>query len=177
MSGTDSARGPMAAELLRNQDLKQEYVIDSQGMVVLFPEPANQKAEAIMKSFQMTLEKHISQMFDGENIMDDTLVLTIDENQKRKILTDYAQVKNVFTLNEFVQDDTEIPDPYGGPLAAYGECCEVLKKLIERLTDKLKFTGERRGTAMGEIYVMDHPLITHKINYIRREDVGTKEVS
>ena len=28
---------------------------------------------------------------------------------------------------------------------------------------------------MGEIYVMDHPLITHKINYIRREDVGTKE--
>ena len=142
MSGTDSARGPMAAELLRNQDLKQEYVIDSQGMVVLFPEPANQKAEAIMKSFQMTLEKHISQMFDGENIMDDTLVLTIDENQKRKILTDYAQVKNVFTLNEFVQDDTEIPDPYGGPLAAYGECCEVLKKLIERLTDKLNLLAK-----------------------------------
>lgn len=142
VSGTDSARGPMAAELLRNQDLKQEYVIDSQGMVVLFPEPANQKAEAIMKSFQMTLEKHISQMFDGENIMDDTLVLTIDENQKRKILTDYAQVKNVFTLNEFVQDDIEIPDPYGGPLAAYGECCEVLKKLIERLTDKLNLLAK-----------------------------------
>ena len=121
VSGTDSARGPMAAELLRNQDLKQEYVIDSQGMVVLFPEPANQKAEAIMKSFQMTLEKHISQMFDGENIMDDTLVLTIDENQKRKILAEYPQIRNVFTLNEFVGDDTEIPDPYGGPLAAYGE--------------------------------------------------------
>ena len=79
---------------------------------------------------------------DGENIMDDTLVLTIDENQKRKILTDYAQVKNVFTLNEFVQDDTEIPDPYGGPLAAYGECCEVLKKLIERLTDKLNLLAK-----------------------------------
>ena len=56
VSGTDSARGPMAAELLRHHDLKQEYVINSRGMVVLFPEPANQKAEAIMKSAQMTLE-------------------------------------------------------------------------------------------------------------------------
>lgn len=28
---------------------------------------------------------------------------------------------------------------------------------------------------MANIYVMDHPLIRHKITYIRREDVGTKE--
>lgn len=28
---------------------------------------------------------------------------------------------------------------------------------------------------MSEIHIMDHPLIQHKINYIRREDVGTKE--
>ena len=28
---------------------------------------------------------------------------------------------------------------------------------------------------MSEVHVMDHPLIQHKISYIRREDVGTKE--
>ena len=28
---------------------------------------------------------------------------------------------------------------------------------------------------MGKVYVMDHPLIQHKINYIRSKDVGTKE--
>lgn len=28
---------------------------------------------------------------------------------------------------------------------------------------------------MSEIHIMDHPLIQHKISYIRREDVGTKE--
>ena len=27
----------------------------------------------------------------------------------------------------------------------------------------------------GKVTVMDHPLIAHKISYIRREDVGTKE--
>lgn len=28
---------------------------------------------------------------------------------------------------------------------------------------------------MGKVHVMNHPLIAHKISYIRREDVGTKE--
>ena len=28
---------------------------------------------------------------------------------------------------------------------------------------------------MGEVHVMDHPLIVHKISYIRSKDVGTKE--
>ena len=28
---------------------------------------------------------------------------------------------------------------------------------------------------MAKVHVMDHPLITHKISYIRSEEVGTKE--
>ena len=28
---------------------------------------------------------------------------------------------------------------------------------------------------MSEVYVMDHPLIQHKITHIRKTDVGTKE--
>ena len=132
----------MAAEILRHMDLKQEYVIDSRGMVVLFPEPANQKAEAIMKSAQMTLEEHTSRQFDGENLQDDTLVLAIDESEKKKILGEYGGQGNVYTLNEFVEDDTEIPDPYGQPLAAYGKCYEVLSRLITRLAEKINSFAE-----------------------------------
>lgn len=134
---TDCARAPMAAEILRHYDLKQEYVVDSRGLVVLFPEPVNQKAEAIMKSAQMTLADHVSRQFDAENLQDDALILTIDENQKNKILSEYGREYNVYTLNEFVEDDTEIPDPYGKPLTAYGECFEVLRGLVGRLADKL----------------------------------------
>ena len=72
-----------------------------------------------------------------EDIQEDTLVLTIDESQKEKILSEYGPSDNVFTLNEFIGDDTEIPDPYGKPLTAYGECLEVLDKLIKKLADKL----------------------------------------
>ena len=142
VSGTDSARGPMAAELLRNYDLKQEYVIGSSGMVVLFPEPANQKAEAIMKSAGMTLAEHSSRQFVREDIQEDSLILALDEAVKDKVAAEYGQIKNLYTLNEFSGDDTEIPDPYGQPLPAYGECFEALKKLIQKLADRLDSFAE-----------------------------------
>ena len=142
VSATDSARGPIAAELLRNQDLEQEYIVDSRGMVVLFPEPVNQKAEAVMRSNGLTMEKHFSQQFDGENILDDTLVLTMEESQKDKLRTEYENVRNIYTLNEFTGDAAEIPNPYGKPLTAYGECFEVMERLIAELAEKLNSSAE-----------------------------------
>ena len=53
VSNTDTCRGPVAAEIFRHQSLDQEYWIESKGMVVLFPEPVNQKAEAILKAAHM----------------------------------------------------------------------------------------------------------------------------
>ena len=137
VSSADSARGPMAAELLRQEDLEQEYVIDSMGIVVLFPEPANQKAEAIMKSAGMTLAQHTSRQFNDENLQDDVLILAINEAAKSKLLAEYQNAVNVYTINEFAEDETEIPDPYGKPLTAYGECYEVLKVLVGKVAEKL----------------------------------------
>lgn len=137
ISNGDNTRAPMAAELLRNTPLLQEYVIDSRGMIVLFPEPANQKAEAIMKSQQMTLEGHEAKAFTQEDLTEDTLVLTMEPTQKWKIVSEYDQVKHVYTLTEFVGEDGSIPSAYGQPLTSYGEVFEVLRDLIKKLADKL----------------------------------------
>lgn len=137
VSKSDSSRGPMAAELLRNQELIQEYEIDSRGMIVLFPEPPNPKAQAIMKSQQMTLEGHEAVAFSEEDLDEDTLVLTLEENQKWKIVTDYEYVKHVYTLAEYVEIDQEIPSAYGQPLMEYGRSFEILREMIAKLADKL----------------------------------------
>ena len=42
-----------------------------------------------MRSVGMTMEPHISQQFEGENILDDTLVLTMEESQKDKLRSEY----------------------------------------------------------------------------------------
>jgi len=41
------------------------------------------------------------------------------------------------TINEFVGVSEELPNPYGKPLTAYGECFEILTGLIDKLADKL----------------------------------------
>lgn len=142
VSTTDNCRGPMAAELLRNQDLMQEYKIESRGMVVLFPEPANQKAEAIMKSKQMTLCNHEAVPFSEKDLDEDTLVLTMEENQKWKIVSEYEFVKHVYTLGEFVEADEEVLSSYGQPLTEYGRVFETLQDMVMKLARKLNASAE-----------------------------------
>jgi len=137
ISKSDNCRGPMAAELLRHENLEQEYRIGSRGMVVLFPEPANQKAEAIMRSQQMTLVNHEGTQLDETDLDEETLVLTFEESQKWKIVSDYENVKHVYTLGEYIDDDRIVCSSHGQPLNVYGENFELLKELIHKLAEKL----------------------------------------
>lgn len=137
ISKSDNCRGPMAAELLRHESLEQEYRIGSRGMVVLFPEPANQKAEAIMRSQQMTLADHEGTQLDESDLDDETLVLTFEEAQKWKIVSDYENVKHVYTLGEYIDDDRVVGSSHGQPLNVYGENFELLRELIHKLAEKL----------------------------------------
>lgn len=137
VSNSDNCRGPMAAELLRHESLKQEYEIGSRGMVALFPEPANQKAEAIMRSHKMTLAAHEATQLEQSDLTDETLVLTFSENQKWKIISEYNYVKHVYTINEFVEDDRVVHSAHGQALVVYGENFELLRELVKKLAVKL----------------------------------------
>lgn len=137
VSNSDNCRGPMAAELLKHESLKQEYEIGSRGMVALFPEPANQKAEAIMRSHKMTLASHEATQLEQSDLSDETLVLTFSENQKWKIISDYDHVKHVYTINEFVEDDRIVHSAHGQALVVYGENFELLRDLVNKLATKL----------------------------------------
>ncbi len=142
VSATDTCTGPMAAEMLRQKKLYQEYVIDSRGMVVLFPEPVNQKAEAVMKSARMSMTEHKAAAFTSADYGTGILVLTMDRGQKEKIIAEYGDEGNVFTLCEYVGEDEEILSLHGKPLTEYGKRLELLSKLIDKLTEKLNKAAE-----------------------------------
>lgn len=137
VSNGDSCRGPMAAEILRHENLLQEYKIGSRGMVVLFPEPANQKAEAIMRSKQMTLASHEAKPLTEEDLDDETLVLTFEESQKWKIVSNFENVKNVHTLSEYIDDERVVQSAMGQPLQVYGSNFELLQELMKKLAERL----------------------------------------
>lgn len=136
-SGT--CRAAMAEAIMKEYRLKCPMEIESRGIVVLFPEPMNQKAEAVLISNGINATDHMSIQLSEEDFSEDTLVIAMEEVQREKILKDYpmADPENVQVLTQLVGDELEIMDPYGGILQSYGLCYETLNKSIKKLVDKL----------------------------------------
>lgn len=132
-SGT--CREPMAMGILQDISLKYEVEILARGLVVSFPEPMNGKAEAVLISNGINLTNFTSQQLTNEDITENTLIFTMEEKQRQKVLANYenTNVENVYVLTTFVGDELEILDPYGGQLQSYGLCYETLRKSIKKL--------------------------------------------
>lgn len=132
-------RAPMAAGILQECSLKHPVEILSRGLVVLFPEPLNQKAEAVMISNGINMEGYMSKQLTEADLTDDALVLVMEQLQLEKVLEKYgnADPENVYVLTKLVGDELEIIDPYGGTLQAYGLCYETLRKTILKLVNLL----------------------------------------
>ena len=150
-SGT--SRAPMAAGILGEYNLKHPARIHARGLVVLFPEPLNQKAEAVMISNGINMDGFMSTQLTEEDFTEDTLVLTMERAQSEKILEKYksADPENVYVLTELVGEELEIIDPYGGPLQSYGLCYESLRRTILKLVNLLNGDeNENAQTAAGD---------------------------
>lgn len=136
-SGT--CREPMAAGILGDFLLKRKVEILARGLVVSFEEPMNQKAEAVLISNGINLSDFVSKELDANDITEDTLILTMESSHRDKVISKFPMAQNVYVLTEFVGDELEIIDPYGGTLPAYGLCYETLRKSIKKL---VKFLNE-----------------------------------
>lgn len=132
-SGT--CREPMAMGILKDISLKYDVEVLARGLVVSFPEPMNGKAEAVLISNGINLENFTSQQLTNKDITENTLILTMEKKHRQKVLEKYenTNIENVYVLTNFVGDELEILDPYGGPLQAYGLCYETLRKSIKKL--------------------------------------------
>lgn len=139
VSNSDTSVGPMAEAILQSKFLLEELVITSKGLVVLFPEPINPKAEAVLVSNGLSMKDHMSDPLEQEDLDDRTLILTLNAALRQKVLKEFEpQYENlVRVLTEYVGAEGEVTNPYGGSLADYGMCYEELEVLISRLVVQL----------------------------------------
>ncbi len=139
-----SSREPMAMGILSDFNLNCHVEVLARGLVVLFPEPINQKAEAVLISNGITLGEFTSVQLSREDITEDTLVLVMESAVRRKVLEQFADIdpEDVQVLTEYVGDELEIIDPYGGTLQVYGLCYETLRKSIKKLVAMLNESGQ-----------------------------------
>lgn len=127
-----TCREPMAMELLKKEPLRYSIEVEAKGLVVLFPEPLNQKAEAVMISNGIHLENYESSQLETSDFAENTLILTFDREVKEKVL-ELEGAQNVYVLTDVTGDELEILDPYGAELITYGLCYETLTKTIGKL--------------------------------------------
>lgn len=136
-SGT--CREPMAVAILEDIGVNEPIEILARGLVVLFPEPLNQKAEAVMISNGLPTEGYMSSQLTEADLEGNALILTMEEKQRQKVLEMFenADAENVHVLTEFVGDELEIVNPYGGTLQMYGLCYETLLASVRKLANIL----------------------------------------
>lgn len=119
-------------------------MVETRGLVAPFPEPVNQKIEAIARSHGETLEDHVATQLTRDDIRDDTLFLTIDLMTKIRMLKKHEGIYHIYSLGEFLDESAlEIPSPYGADLAAYSECYDLIEETMGRVALKIDLlTGD-----------------------------------
>ena len=144
-SGT--ARAPMAEAIMKEYMIKYPLEIESRGLVVLFPEPLNQKAEAVLISNGINGENQMSRQLEQEDLEPENLIIAMGEAQKQKIIESYElpEGMELEVLTELTGDELEIINPYGGSLQSYGLCYETLNKTIKKLVSLINEGNEEEN--------------------------------
>ncbi len=133
----NTCRSPMAATIYRSLETNSDIKAISRGLVVLFSEPSNPKAEIVLKSHNLELAGHISKPLKQSDIDENTLILTMTEKQKISVIETFEYTDNVYTIKEFVGETGDVTDPYGGTLLDYEECYVELARLVKKTVYKL----------------------------------------
>ena len=165
----NTCRSPMAAAILKSILRVPGIQVLSRGLVVLFPEPYNPKAAAILRGRGIPLGNGESAALDAADFGENTLVLTMDREQQKKILDDYPAAMNVFSIMEYAGGAGDIMDPYGGDMDVYALFYEAINTWVVQVENKLyeeyrSKKGDNKMIALGsdhggydlKVKVMEH---------------------
>ena len=140
----DTSRAPMAKVIMKTKPLFRPIEIDSRGLVVLFSQPINQRAEAVLIINGYSAKGHASTAFSSEDLQEGNLILTMEEAQRDKIREEYPDAEDIYTISEFLQMEKEVEPVFGEPLTSYGKCYEMLENIISGIVEKLNEEELRR---------------------------------
>lgn len=132
-----TCRSPMAKAIFESMELKRPVRMEARGFVSLFPEPLNQKTEAILVANGLKLDGYSSEELREEDITDNTLILTMDESLRKKVCEKFPEHADTYNYMDFIGQHGDIYNPYGDSLADYGACYTQLKEAAEKLADKI----------------------------------------
>lgn len=125
------------AEVVLRHKVEEEGLdcveVCSRGLVVLFEEPVHTRAADIVRKHGYTIYDFLSAQLEQKEITEDTIIITMTEDQKKKVMDNYEGFQEVVTIYEYAGEIGDIKDPYGKSQEEY-ECCFLQ---IQQLVDKI----------------------------------------
>lgn len=137
----NTCRSVMAEAIMRNVQenlpMEQRLQVTSRGLVVLFPEPLNPKAVAVIRNNHIETVKTSSRALEENEVVDNTLFLTMTEREKSMMEERYPGASNFYTLREFVGEQGDINEPYGGTMEDYEMVYEHIDLMVKMVAQKM----------------------------------------
>ena len=93
----------------RAKSFRGRWKLGSRGLVVLFPQPVNQKVEAVLARNGLSAKDHTTTPLTAEDINDDTLLLVMEDSQREKIREDFPDAPHLQTIAGFLRLAGDIP--------------------------------------------------------------------
>jgi len=133
----NTCRSPLAEAIYKSLERESDRKVVSRGLVVLFSEPINPKAEIVLNKHDLDSNNHVAKGLKVSDIDENTLILTMTANQKKKVMENFSAAKDVYTIKEYAGENGDVVDPYGGTLVEYEECYIELARLVKKTVYKL----------------------------------------
>jgi protein-tyrosine-phosphatase len=136
-------RSPMAAGLLRHllpSHLQRHITVSSAGTHALHGHQAEPLAVAAMSRLGIDISDHRARQLTRDIVRRAGIILAMEQfhlDEVRRMLLWSKSHAKLLTDFGSLPEETEVQDPYGGPLESYLLCLQVLRPCIEALIDEL----------------------------------------
>lgn len=137
VSQDDTYRAPVAATILKRKIGNKEIKIESRGLVVLFPEPANAKGIEVARNHDLNLLRHTAKQLTDTDFGVDVLVLVMTEKGKQRIYDRFVKAVNVYSIKEFIGSIGDVDIPYGKSIEEYEDNFVFIETLINEVIKKI----------------------------------------
>lgn len=123
----NTCRSPMAEGLFNS--LGKNAVASSAGIYVMPDTKAEKNAVDAVAELGVDIKNHTAMQLTGEMLVSADLVLTMTNSHKAGL----PNADKIYTISEYVGENDDVSDPYGGNIEVYRCCAKQIKALVEKM--------------------------------------------
>ncbi|EGQ0288980.1 low molecular weight protein arginine phosphatase [Staphylococcus pseudintermedius] len=129
----NTCRSPLAESIAKQ--LMPDFEIVSRGLMAHEGQSISPHSRELLRRHELPIPNG-AQLFDAGDAEAD-LILTMTTAHRQMIQAMYGPLVNVYALNDYVDEDLPVEDPYGEQYETYEQVFEQLTRMIDKLKSKL----------------------------------------